>query len=321
MKIVITELNWPIGIERLRERGWEVVYDPDLWHNRVRLKEELALADAVIVRNQTRVDANLLAWSDRLKVVGRLGVGLDNIDLQRTADSGIKVIYGKNANATSVAEYVIAGIFACSRLLKEAASDVKSGKWNRIKYTGTEVFGKTLGLIGLGEIGHRVAARAKALGLHIIGHDPFVSPYDYPVMETGIELASYERVIAESDYISLHIPLTASTRDLIHLETMKSMKNTAILINSARGGIIHEADLNLALEQRIIGGAVLDVLGGEPPAADHPLLMRENCLITPHIAGLTEESQIRTSEMVSNEVASELEGRPSLCRVHVNRTQ
>lgn len=172
MKVVITELNWPIGIEILQSKGWEIVYRPDLWKDRETLQHELVNADALIVRNQTKVDKELLSWDHQLKVIGRLGVGLDNIDLQATTERDIKVVFGRNANATSVAEYVIAAIFSFSRLLKEASEEVKAGNWDRKTYTGMEVYGKTLGLIGLGEIGHRVAARARAMGMHVVGFDP-----------------------------------------------------------------------------------------------------------------------------------------------------
>ncbi|MCM3748770.1 hydroxyacid dehydrogenase [Paenibacillus pasadenensis] len=319
MKAVITELNWPVGIELLEEAGWNVLYDPVIWQNRERLKAELHNADVLIVRNQTKVDQELLGWGSRLRAIGRLGVGLDNIDLQAASEREIPVIYGKNANATSVAEYVISGIFAASRLLREADTDVKNGGWNRRKYTGTELFGKTLGLIGVGEIGHRVAVRARALGLHVVGYDPFVAPYDFPAAESGIQLADLKRVLAESDYISLHVPLTADTRYLLNRDAFHQMKPGAVLINSARGGIVHEHDLNDALQNGTIAGAILDVLEQEPPPPDHPLLQRDNCLITPHIAGLTEESQVRTAEMVSREIIGEIAGRRSLCRVAFRR--
>jgi D-3-phosphoglycerate dehydrogenase/(S)-sulfolactate dehydrogenase len=319
MKIVVTELNWPVGIEMLQAKGWEVVYDPGLWRDRERLRAELSEADALIVRNQTKVDGQLLGWEHRLKVIGRLGVGLDNIDLKTAAERNIPVVYGRNANAASVAEYVMAAVFLFSRRLTEAAASVRAGEWDRKRFTGGEAAGKTLGLIGVGEIGHRVAARAKAMGMKVIGYDPFVAPYDFPVAETGIELAGLERVLAEADFISLHVPLTPQTRNLLGKEQFKAMKPGAVIINSARGGVVNEADLNEALEQGRIAGAVLDVLEEEPPRPDHPLLGRPNCIITPHIAGLTEESQTRTAELVSREVIGELEGRPSLCRVPVGR--
>lgn len=319
MKIVITELNWPVGIEMLQAKGWDVVYDPGLWRDRERLRAELKNADGIIVRNQTKVDAELLSGEHRLKVIGRLGVGLDNIDLHAAAERNIPVVYGKNANATSVAEYVMSAVFLFSRRLTEAAASVRAGEWDRKKYTGAETAGKTLGLIGVGEIGHRVAARAKALGMKVIGYDPFVAPYDFPVAETGIEMAGLERVVSEADFISLHVPLTPQTRNLLNGESFRMMKPGAVIINSARGGIVNEADLNEALEQGRIAGAVLDVLEQEPPRPDHPLLKQANCIITPHIAGLTEESQVRTAELVSAAVIGELEGRPSLCRVAAGR--
>jgi D-3-phosphoglycerate dehydrogenase len=317
MKIVISELNWPIGIELLEQRGWQVVYDPGLWSDRNRLRAELKDADALIVRNQTQVNKDLIDGLPKLKVIGRLGVGLDNIDLQLAKDRNLVVVYGKNANAASVAEYVIASLFVSSRLLPESSADVKNGGWNRKKYTGTEIYGKTIGLIGVGEIGHRVAVRAQALGMRVLGYDPFVAAYDFPFMESGIQPASLDEVLRHSDFISLHVPLTAQTRNLIDRHALGKMKTTAQLINTSRGGIINEDDLYLALAEKRIARAVLDVLEQEPPAKDHPLLHLRNCLITPHIAGLTEESQIRTSEMVANEVILELEGKTSLCRVNL----
>ncbi|MEB3101814.1 hydroxyacid dehydrogenase [Ferviditalea candida] len=315
MKIIVTELNWPIGNQLLEQQGWNVVYDADLWKNRERLQQELQDADTVIVRNQTKVDAELLGWKHDLKVIGRLGVGLDNIDLKSAAERNISVVYGKNANATSVAEYVVSSLFTCSRLMVESSGDVKRGNWNRKKYTGTEIYGKTIGLIGVGEIGHRVALRAKALGLRVLGFDPFVAPYDFQIMETGIEMVKFEHLLAESDFISLHIPLTAQTRNLIDINALSRMKPTSYIINTARGGIVNEMDLHRALQEKKLAGAILDVLEKEPPESDHPLLDLDNCLITPHIAGLTEESQIRTSELVAREVIRELSGKISLCRV------
>lgn len=319
MKIVISELNWSIGIELLEQKGWSVVYDPDLWKDRNRLAEELKDADALIVRNQTQVNAELLGSAKQLKVVGRLGVGLDNLDLTYCAERDLVVVFGKNANATSVAEYVISGMFSSVRLLQDASNDVKDGNWNRKKYTGNEIFGKTLGLVGIGEIGHRVAMRAKALGLKVIGYDPFVTPFDFPVMETGIDIVPFEELLQSADFISLHVPLTKQTKNLINAEALQQMKPTACVINSSRGGIINENDLNEALQQKQIAAAVLDVLEDEPPKPEHPLLHQDQCLVTPHIAGLTEESQVRTSKMVAEEVIRELEGQVSLCRVPLKR--
>ncbi|HEX6922743.1 MAG TPA: NAD(P)-dependent oxidoreductase, partial [Bacillales bacterium] len=188
MKIVISELIWPIGVEVLEQKGWTVVYDPELVRDREKLASEIKTADALIVRNQTKVDQELLAEAEQLRVVGRLGVGLDNLDLDAIADRNAVAVFAKNANATSVAEYVVSAMIASSRSLEKASMDVKNGNWDRRKHTGGELSGKTLGLIGVGEIGHRVAVRARHLGLKVIGHDPFVGPFDFPIMESGIEL-------------------------------------------------------------------------------------------------------------------------------------
>lgn len=316
MKIVISELNWAVGTQLLQQKGWKVVYDPTLWQDHARLIRELSDADALIVRNQTKVDEDLLTHSDRLKVIGRLGVGLDNIDLQFAAIRHIPVVFGKFANANSVAEYVISAMLSYCRPLVEAADDVKEGRWDRKRFTRMEIYGKTLGLIGLGDIGHRVAIRAKALGMTVLGYDPFVGAYDFAVTESGIRPATLEQIYRNADFISLHVPLTKQTVNLINENAFRQMRPEVVLINSSRGGIINEQDLYNALRHHTIAGAFLDVLQQEPPDSDHPLLALDNCWITPHIAGLTEESQARTSEMVATEVIRELEGTPSLCRAN-----
>ncbi|MDB5084580.1 MAG: 2-hydroxyacid dehydrogenase [Bacilli bacterium] len=317
MKILITELNWPSGIRLLEEKygADKIVYDPELWKNKQKLALEIADADALIVRNQTQVNLEMLRPATRLKVVGRLGVGLDNIDLQTIREKNIVVVYGKNANATSVAEYVVTALFLWSRQVAEAAQDVKEGNWNRKRFTGSELYGKTLGLIGIGEIGHRVAVRARAMGLQVIGYDPYLTPFDFPIVESGVRLVEMEELVKISDFISLHVPLTPKTRNLINLNLLNQMKPSTLVINSSRGGIINENELYTALNQKTIAGAVLDVLEQEPPSPKHPLLKLNNCIITPHIAGLTEESQVRTSELVAKEVIQELEGNVSMCRV------
>ncbi|SFM15145.1 hydroxyacid dehydrogenase [Salibacterium qingdaonense] len=302
MKIVITEMNWPIGMELLKAQGYDVLYDPDLWKQRESLEKEAADADALIVRNQTKVDETLLRSGSRLKVVGRLGVGLDNIDLDAAKKMEIEVITAKNANAASVAEYVISAMFHVTRPLAVAAHDVKSGGWDRRGFTKGEVYGKMLGLVGTGETGIRAANRAKALGMNVTGYDPFVKPYDYAVMETGIRMTELDEVLRQSDFVSLHIPLTSGTKHLLNKDRMKNMKPGSWLINSSRGGVVEENDLYEMIKNEEIGGAFLDVIEHEPIEKNHPLLELDNCLITPHIAGLTEEAQERTSKMIAEEI-------------------
>jgi phosphoglycerate dehydrogenase-like enzyme len=179
MKVLVTELIWPEGLEELQASG-EVEYDPDLWRKPEEVQAKVRAADAVVVRNQTRVDAPLLESAGSLRAVGRLGVGLDNIDLEAARTRGVPVVYARNANAVSVAEYVIGAVLLASRNLSAASEDVKSGGWDRGRFGGSEVYGKTLGLVGVGEISRRVARRASAFGMSVVGHDPYVAPYDYP---------------------------------------------------------------------------------------------------------------------------------------------
>jgi D-3-phosphoglycerate dehydrogenase len=312
MKVLITELIWPEGLEELEAFG-SVEYDPQLWRDSEALREKIRSADAVIVRNQTRVDATLLEHGASLKAIGRLGVGLDNIDLEAARDRAIPVVLARNANAVSVAEYVMAAILQCSRNLFAADEDVRAGNWDRRRFTGSEVYGKTLGLVGMGEIGQRVARRATAFSMRVLGYDPYVVPYDYPIVETGVELVDLDALLESSDFVSLHVPLNPSTWHLFSWATFEKMKPGAWLINAARGGVVDEADLARALESGLLGGAVLDVLEEEPVSNTSPLLSQDRVVFTPHVAGLTEEAQVNTSVLVVKEVIKVLQGQPSLC--------
>ena len=314
MKVVVAELIWPEGLAEL-EASADVEYDPDLWRDPEALRKKVETADALIVRNQAIVDAALLQSVDSLGAVGRLGVGLDNIDLDSARARNVPVVFARNANAVAVAEYVVAAMLDRSRNLRDANDDVRAGNWDRRRFTGTEIHGKTLGLVGVGEIAQRVARRADAFGMRVVGYDPYVAPYDYPVIETGVELMGLDDLLEASDFVSLHVPLNPGTRGLLSLPTLRKMKQDAWLINTSRGGVIDEVDLCRALDERLIGGAVLDVLEQEPIPADSPLLEQENVVLTPHIAGLTEEAQVNTSVMVAREVLKVLRGEPSLCVV------
>lgn len=314
MKTVVTEFIWQEGLDELR-RCSRVTYDPDLWKSD-NLLSVVASADAVIVRNQTKITRELVGSAPGLKVVGRLGVGLDNIDITACRQSGVEVVYARNANSISVAEYVFAAMFSFSRQLEKATGDVKKGNWNRRQFTLSELYGKTLGLIGVGEIGTRLAARAKAFGMQLIGYDPFLPPYETAVTELGVIITGLEQVLSSSDFISIHVPLNDSTRNLINKDCLSLMKPTAYLINTARGGIVNESDLYQALQSGQIAGAAIDVMDREPPTGS-PLLNLDNIILTPHIAGLTGESQIRTSVLVAREVCKVLSGQLSNCTVRL----
>lgn len=311
MKVLVSEMAWPHLFQIVKQVG-EVVHDDHLWSDRTRLKREIADADALVIRNATKVDKDLLDSAPRLKVVGRLGVGLDNIDLSACRERGIQVVFGRNANAVSVAEYVFAAMLAVSRPLTDATRSVKEGSWDRRLFTGTELAGRTLGIVGLGDIGGRLAKRASAFNMRIIAADPVVNTSSFHVAEYGVQLVSLDSVLAESDFISLHVPLLPSTRGMIGAEQLGRMRSNAWLINTARGGIIQEDALYRSLKARQIGGAVLDVLEVEPALPDHPLKTLDNVILTPHVAGLTDEAHTRTAIMVAEDVSRVLKGQKPL---------
>ncbi len=309
-KIIISEFMMESKVDELSRAG-EVLYDPDLWKKQD-LEREVSDANVLIVRNQTNVNRSLINAAKELKIIGRLGVGLDNIDVNAAKQNDILVIYAKNANAISVAEYILGAILEFSRRLTKATIEVKNGQWDRKKFTLSEVYNKTLGLIGVGEISARVAFRARAFGMNIIGYDPFLPPYEQPITDFGVQLQSFEDVIQKSDFLSLHIPLTEATRNMFSAESLKKMKSTAYIINTSRGGIIDENALFDALSSGDMAGAALDVFENEPPQGS-PLLKLDNVILTPHIAGLTYEAQLRTSTLITDEILKVLQGGQSLC--------
>jgi D-3-phosphoglycerate dehydrogenase len=311
MKIIISEKMPASGIARLK-MVTEVEEIPDLWANKEKFINKIIEADALIVRNQTIVDRDVLAAGKRLKVIGRLGVGLDNIDVRTANRQNIKIVSAQNANSISVAEYVMSAILSANRSLSSAAEDVNLGNWNRQRFTGNEIYGKTLGLVGTGDIGHRIAKRAIAFGMKVVGYEPYLSHLSFPFIETGVEKVQFDRLLKESDFISIHTPLTIETRSMFSSREFNLMKNEAILINTSRGGIVNEHALLKAVELGEITGAYLDVLEKEPVEPDHFLLNNKRIFITPHIAGVTKESQERISDLICEEVVRVLKGMDSL---------
>ncbi len=305
MRVVITEMIDRVGI-RLLEKIAEVIYDPALW----RSPELLAIlkeADALIVRNQTKVTAELLENCPALKVIGRLGVGLDNIDLPASRQHQIPVVFGRGANATAVAEYVLGAMLTAARHFGPATQHVLAGGWQREVFYGTELSGKTLGLIGLGDIGMRVALRARAFNMQILAYDPILLDTSAAVAETGTKLVSLEEVLAQADFISIHVPLIKETRGLFDAEKLDRLKPTAVLINTSRGHIVDEPALVERLREGKLGGAVLDVFAQEPPDPTRWQGLT-NLIVTPHVAGLTHESQSRTASLVCQAIGQILKG-------------
>lgn len=300
--IVVTEMLAPPGPALLEASGQKFILDADLWREPEALRAALDDAEAIIVRNQTQVTAALLESAPRLRVIGRLGVGLDNIDLAAARARNIVVTAGRNANAIAVAEYVLAAMLHIVRDMAAANASVRAGEWNRTRFGGTELWGRTLGLVGVGEIGRRVAKRAQAFGMAVVGYDPWVGPYDFAPAEQDIALLPLNEVLNRSDVVSLHVPLMAQTRNLLNAETLARMRPHAILINTARGGIVDEAALLAALNAGHLYRAVLDVSETEPRPADDPLRSCPSVILTPHVAGLTAEAQERTSRLVIADV-------------------
>ena len=309
MRIVITEFMDEPAVAALASR-FDVRYDAGLVDRPDELPPLLADADAIIVRNRTQVNEALLAAAPKLRVVGRLGVGLDNIDQKACAARGVAVIPATGANAQAVAEYVIAAAMTLLRLMPGATAAVEAGLWPRGPLSnGREIAGKTLGLVGFGSIGRLTARLARALGMQAIGFDAHVASTDAAWQDAGVDPQPFADVIARADVISLHIPLTPATRDLIDAARLATMKRDAILINTSRGGIVDESALADALREGRLGGAALDVFVTEPLASGSPLTGCPNLVLTPHVAGVTRESNARVSALIADRVAAALQKR------------
>ncbi|HXT02668.1 MAG TPA: hydroxyacid dehydrogenase [Casimicrobiaceae bacterium] len=306
MRIVICEFMDSDAVAQLTAR-FDVRYDKALVDRPDDLARELADADALIVRNRTSVDATLIACAPRLRVVGRLGVGLDNIDVDACAARGIEIIPATGANALAVAEYVIATAMLLLRGAYQTTSDVAAGNWPRAALSnGREMAGKTIGIIGFGGIGRLTGRLARSLGMQAIGFDPQVPPAS-PIWTDDQTLPrALADVISQADVVSLHVPLVPATRNLIDAADIATMKAEAILINTSRGGVVDEIAVAAALRARKLGGAALDVFEREPLPAGSPLAGCPNLVLTPHIAGLTRESNRRVSELVAAKVAAAL---------------
>ncbi len=310
-KILIAEDVTGSGIDRLKQK-YQVESDWDLWKKIPQLKDALRDADALLVRNQTKVNADLLAQARLLKIIGRAGAGYDNIDVEAASQVGVVVCYSPEENAVSVAEHVFGLLLALARKIPGADRSVKNGGWERKKYHGFELMGKTLGILGLGKIGFRVALRAKAFGMRLLAHDAYLSSTSLHVTESGATLVAMDQLLGESDFLSVHLPLTLETRGLLNRQSFSKMKPTAFIINTSRGEVLVEKDLALALQQGQLAGAALDVREKEPPAADSPLNGLDNVILTPHTAGLTYEAQEKVVEAVAEDVDRVLSGQPAL---------
>jgi (S)-sulfolactate dehydrogenase len=305
--IVITEFMDEAAVAALKAR-YGVHHDPDLFGKPDELAELVADTPALIVRNQTQVRGALLAGARNLKVVGRLGVGLDNIDMEACSARGITVFPATGANSLSVVEYVIGTAMTLLRGAYFANAAMLAGEFPKTKLIGREIAGKRMGLVGFGAIARDAARHARALGMTVAAYDPYVPAGD---AWQSIEKLELDALLSTSDVISIHLPLTPETRGLIGEAAFARMKPDAILINAARGGIMDEAALVAALKGGRLGGAALDVFEQEPLKADGAKLFAgtPNLILTPHIAGNTVESNGRVSGLVAERVMAALEGR------------
>ena len=309
MRIVISEFMDAPAVAGLRAR-FDVRYDKDLVDRPRELARELVAADALIVRNRTQVDAALLSSAPKLRVVGRLGVGLDNIDVAACKARGIEVIPATGANAQAVAEYVIATAMTLLRLIPGATRQVAAGEWPRPALSnGREIAGKTLGLVGVGSIGRLTAKLGRAVGMDVVGHDPQLAADDPAWADSGVAPRPLADVLAVADVVSLHVPLTVATRHLVDAARLAAMKPDAILVNTARGGVVDEGALAAALRSGRLGGAALDVFADEPLRGGSPLAGCPNLILTPHVAGVTRESNERVSALIAAKVAAALDAR------------
>lgn len=285
MKILIAEPLAPAAVDRLKaQEGWDVVVS-----NPKEYGQYLADCEALIVRSAVKVNADVLSKAPKLQVIGRAGVGVDNVDLSASTHAGVLVMNTPGGNAVSVAEHTIALMLSLARSIPQASASTRSGKWEKKKFMGSELRGKTLGVVGLGSIGREVIKRILPFEMRIVGYDPYVSSQS--AADMGVELVDIRTLLAQSDYITLHMALTPETTRMLNAEAFESMKPGVRVINCARGELIDLEALRMAMESGKVAGAGLDVFDPEPPPAEFGLFKQDNVVATPHIGGSTEEAQ------------------------------
>ena len=311
-KVLVSDPIAPEGIEILKQ-----VAEVDV---KIGLsKDELAAIigdyDALAVRSETKVTGEIIAKAARLKIIGRAGVGVDNIDVEAATNRGILVVNSPEGNTLAAAELTVAMLLALARNIPQADGAMRAGRWDRKIYMGSEVYGKILGVIGLGKIGREVVSRLQSFGMSVLGYDPYLKPDQADAL--GIKLVDLDTLYKESDYISVHTPKTKETTGMINAEKLALMKPTVRLINCARGGIIDETALANAAKAGKIGGAAIDVYTTEPAPADNPLLNIPNIITTPHLGASTEEAQVNVAIDIAEQIVEVLAGKPARAAVNM----
>ncbi len=303
-RVLVSDTLSEQGLAILRRSpGLEVDYRPGL--NEADLAEAIRGADALVIRSGSKVTARVLEAADQLKVIGRAGIGVDNVDVDAASKRGIVVMNTPTGNAVTTAEHAITLLMSLARMIPEACRTLKAGKWEKKKFEGRELCGKTLGVVGLGNIGRIVADRARGLKMTVIGFDPLMTAERAAAL--GIELCSLDAIWERADAVTVHTPLTAETRGIVHSAMLPRLKKGVLLVNAARGGIYDEAALLEGLTSGQIGGVALDVFVEEPPPKDHPLVAHERVVVTPHLGASTKEAQSRVALEIAEQVVAYLE--------------
>ena len=304
MRILVLDGVNEAGVKALQRPGWQVDIVSERF-TEAELIERIGAYDALIVRSATKVTAPVIEAGQRLKVIGRAGVGVDNIDLNAATEHGIIVVNAPDGNTIAAAEHALALMLALARNVPQADTSLKQGRWDRKHLVGVELRQKTLGILGLGRIGSAVARRAQTFEMRCIGYDPYISPEE--AKRIGVELVSLDNLLERSDFITIHMPLTDETRYLLDAEAIAQMKPGVRLINVARGGIVDEAALAEALKIGRVAGAAVDVFE-EEPVTSSPLLECPNVVLTPHLGASTEEAQLNVAIDVAEAIAQVLDG-------------
>jgi D-3-phosphoglycerate dehydrogenase len=306
MKILVCDPIAEDGVAILKNGGVDVDVKTGMPPDE--LKKAVSGYDALVVRSETKVTRDILEATSHLQVVGRAGVGVDNIDLEAATERGVVVVNAPTGNTTSAAEHAIALMFSLSRHIPAANASLKDGRWDRKKFLGLELRGKTLGIVGLGQVGSEVARRARGLEMRVIAYDPFVS--EERARALGVDLVTMDEILTESDFVTVHTTLSEGTKHLIGEDELGKMKPTARVINTARGGIIDEEALVKALNEGVIAGAAIDVFENEP-ITEHPLFGIDQVVVTPHLGASTAEAQERVAVDVAEQILDVLNGEPA----------
>jgi len=299
-RVLLTDRVSPRAAAVLNELGVQTEQHDDI--DRSALIEVLGAFDGLILRSRTQVDGELLQAAPRLKVIGRAGIGVDNIDLAAATRHDVLVTNTPGGNANAVAEHALGLMLSLLRHLPQAAASMREGRWEKKRWKGRELRGQTLGIIGLGAVGRRLAQVATGVGLHVLASDPFVSAHDAALV--GARLVHVDELLAECDILSVHVPLLPATRNLIDASALARLRPGTLVLNLARGGIVDEQALFQALESGHVAGAALDVWAQEPPAEDHPLRSHPRVLATPHIAASTAEAQVAVAVQAAEQVGA-----------------